>query len=124
VEAGENGIDLIGVGMDLWAEPELPTVVPVHAAVSIECTYYEIADNASAPLIVAVRSPNLETLVRWEKRFRLAGVGSEDFPEGWDGKRVVGFEFQFTAATEGTYSIDFTLDGNAPVTATLRVLRR
>ncbi|HUP76047.1 MAG TPA: hypothetical protein VM282_23640 [Acidimicrobiales bacterium] len=55
------------------------------------------------------------TILRdWSAEFGSFGAVAESFPEGWDGCAIRPLRFEFTAAREGHYSLEFQLGAGEP----------
>ena len=114
--------NLFGVPADLWAVSTLPTVVPVRAAVAISATSYEITDYAMTILRWTAKGPDSETVESWSAEFGSFDAVAESYPEDWDRSTIYPLRFEFTAASEGRYSLEFQLGAGEPMHADLRVV--
>ena len=114
--------NLFGVPADLWAVSALPTVVPVRAAVAISATSYEIADYAMTIVRWTVRGPGSDTVGSGSAEFWSFDAVTESSPEEWDRSPIYPLRFEFTAPSEGRYSVEVQLGAGEPMHADLRVV--
>lgn len=120
VETLPTGTTMVGVGMDGVEPVELPAEIRVNVAIAFALSYYEV-QGTDEVLTFRVLAPNMDEIQSLRVPFHIGGTVTLGFPEGSEGHRILPVSVAFSAATRGSYTLEFRLEHDDPVTLGLFV---
>ena len=106
-----GGATLVGAGADLIAVPQLPTPVQVTFAVRFVGDPDELDGHTTHPIVT--RLFDTDGNLRGEQRIDMEATSSQ-VVRGFAAELIVPVGIVIDAQVEGTYSVEFEIDGHTP----------
>ena len=91
------------------------SVVLVMAVILVD-SFINLLEPMGHRLKTRITDPNLREIRDSEEVFTVFRQTEREFPAGWEGRNILKVTVEFPADTEGTYVLEFRVDGGEPWT--------